>query len=107
VSGVTNRQVIADKFNADGTRRAAVEMGHYIVLCIEACKAVGMQRPREGRIYQGRFSATARQTCSRGSESRRNDRRAVFSPWSVLRCYEQGTRLELSQFCTGVCEEKT
>jgi hypothetical protein len=25
-----------------------------------------------------------------------NDRIAVFSIWSVLRCYKQGTRLELS-----------
>jgi hypothetical protein len=28
----------------------------------------------------------------------------VFSTWSVLRCYEQGTRLKLGQL---VCEEKT
>jgi hypothetical protein len=32
-------------------------------------------------------------------------RRAVFSMWSVPRCYKQWTRLELSEFCTGVCEE--
>jgi hypothetical protein len=25
--------------------------------------------------------------------------------WFVQRCYKQGTRLELSQFCMGVCEE--
>jgi hypothetical protein len=31
----------------------------------------------------------------------------LFYVWSVLRCYEQGTRLELSQFCTAVCEERT
>jgi hypothetical protein len=29
----------------------------------------------------------------------------MFSTWSGLRFYKQGTRLELSQFCTGVCEE--
>jgi hypothetical protein len=28
----------------------------------------------------------------------------MFSTWSVLRCYNQGTTLELRQFCTGVCE---
>jgi hypothetical protein len=33
--------------------------------------------------------------------------------WSVARCYKQGTRLEFgqltvkSQFCKGVCEERT
>jgi hypothetical protein len=27
--------------------------------------------------------------------------------WSVQRFYKQGTRLELSQFCMGVCEERT
>jgi hypothetical protein len=27
--------------------------------------------------------------------------------WSVPKCYKQGTWLELSQFCTGVCEEET
>jgi hypothetical protein len=27
--------------------------------------------------------------------------------WSVPRCYKQGTRLEISQFYTGVCEERT
>jgi hypothetical protein len=31
----------------------------------------------------------------------------LFSVWSLPRFYEQGTRLELSQFCTGVCEERT
>jgi hypothetical protein len=36
-----------------------------------------------------------------------NNGRCVFSTWSVARCYKQGTRLELSQFCTGVCEERT
>jgi hypothetical protein len=25
---------------------------------------------------------------------------------SVPRCYKQGKRLELSQFCTGVCEDR-
>jgi hypothetical protein len=27
---------------------------------VVACRAVAMQRPRDGRIYQGRFWATAR-----------------------------------------------
>jgi hypothetical protein len=27
--------------------------------------------------------------------------------WSVPRCYKQGTSLELSQFCTGVCKDRT
>jgi hypothetical protein len=27
--------------------------------------------------------------------------------WSVPRCYKKGTRLELSQFSTAVCEERT
>jgi hypothetical protein len=25
--------------------------------------------------------------------------------WSVLRCYKQGTKLVVRQFCTGGCEE--
>jgi hypothetical protein len=29
----------------------------------------------------------------------------VFSTWSVLRYYEQETRLELSQFCTGAVKK--
>jgi hypothetical protein len=36
-----------------------------------------------------------------------NNGRAVFSTLSVPRCYNQGTRLELSQLCAGVCEERT
>jgi hypothetical protein len=32
---------------------------------------------------------------------------ALFSMWPVPICYKQGARLELSQFCTGVCEERT
>jgi hypothetical protein len=36
-----------------------------------------------------------------------NNKIAVFSTWSVPRHYKQGTRLERSQFCTGVCEERT
>jgi hypothetical protein len=31
VSGITNRQFIPDKFNIDGTCRAALEVGHYTV----------------------------------------------------------------------------
>jgi hypothetical protein len=31
----------------------------------------------------------------------------LFSLWSVPRCYKQGTRSEVSQFCMGVCEERT
>jgi hypothetical protein len=63
---------------------------------ILACRVVAMQRPRDGRIYQGRFWATARQKRSRGNRQERNNRRAVFSMWFVPRCYKQGTRLELS-----------
>jgi hypothetical protein len=36
-----------------------------------------------------------------------NNGRAVFSMWSVLRCYKQGTRSVDGQFCMGVCEEGT
>jgi hypothetical protein len=36
-----------------------------------------------------------------------NNGRPVFSMWSLPRCYKQGARLELSQFCMGVCEERT
>jgi hypothetical protein len=36
-----------------------------------------------------------------------NNGRAVFSTWSVPRSYKQGTRLELSELCTGACEEIT
>jgi hypothetical protein len=30
----------------------------------------------------------------------------VFSIWSLPECDKQGTRSELSQFCTGDCEER-
>jgi hypothetical protein len=30
----------------------------------------------------------------------------VFPTWSVPRCYKQGTKLRLSQFCTGDCKER-
>jgi hypothetical protein len=33
-----------------------------------------------------------------------NNRRALFSMWFVPRYSKQGTKLELSQFCTRVCE---
>jgi hypothetical protein len=31
----------------------------------------------------------------------------MFSMWSVPRYYAQGTRLELTQFSTGACEDRT
>jgi hypothetical protein len=40
---------------------------------IVAYRAVAMQQPRDGRIYQGRFWATARYTHSRSNESTRNN----------------------------------
>jgi hypothetical protein len=33
--------------------------------------------------------------------------RTVFSTWFVLRCYKEGTNSVDSQFCTGLCEERT
>jgi hypothetical protein len=69
---------------------------------IVACRAVAMQRPRDGS-FMGNGSVTR----SRRNRHERNYRRDVFSVWSVPRCYKQGTRLEASQFCTGVCEERT
>jgi hypothetical protein len=41
------------------------------------------------------------------TDTNANNRRAVFSMWSVPRCYKHGSRLVYSQFCTGVCEERT
>jgi hypothetical protein len=37
---------------------------------------------------------------------RYNSGRSVFSVWSVLRCYKQGTR-SVDKFAMGVCEERT
>jgi hypothetical protein len=76
----------------------------YIVL---SCRAVVIQRPRDGQIYEGRFLAAALETRSCRNRHERNNRRAVLSMWSVPRCYKQGDGSELSHFCTGVCEEKT
>jgi hypothetical protein len=53
-----------------------------------------MQRPRDGRIYQDRFWATARFTFPAATRHQRNNRRAVFSMWSVPRRYKQATRLD-------------
>jgi hypothetical protein len=75
--------------------------------CIVACTDVAIQRPWNVPIYQGRFWATARQTRLRSDRHERSNKRGVFSMWSLPRYYKQGTRLELSQFCTGVCEERT
>jgi hypothetical protein len=61
-----------------------------------------MKRPRDGRIYQGHFWATALQTRSRSNGHERKNRRVLFPVWSVPRCYQQETRLQLSQFYTGV-----
>jgi hypothetical protein len=72
-----------------------------------ACRGVAMQRPRDKRIYQGRFWTTALYTSSRNNRHEGNNRRAVFSMWPVPRCYKQGTRLELRQYCEGVGEERT
>jgi hypothetical protein len=36
-----------------------------------------------------------------------NNGRAVFSTWSVPRCYKQGMKSVESEFCTGVFEERT
>jgi hypothetical protein len=33
--------------------------------------------------------------------------RPVFSMWSMPRCYKQETKSFDSQFCAGVCEERT
>jgi hypothetical protein len=75
-----------------------------------------MQRPRDVRIYQGRFWATARKTRSReisngttaiarqrilnNATVGRNNTRTVFSMWSVPRCYRD--KVSSVQFCMGV-----
>jgi hypothetical protein len=52
-------------------------------------------------------------THSRSNRQERNNRRAAFYMRSVPRCYNQGTKLGLSQLlvenqlATGVCEERT
>jgi hypothetical protein len=45
-------------------------------------------------------------TRSRSNRHEGRNRKAVFSMWSMPRCYKQGKRLELSQFCRGVGEER-
>jgi hypothetical protein len=44
----------------------------------------------------GRHVPVARQKIRNNATVERNNGRAVFSMWSVPRCYKQGTRLELS-----------
>jgi hypothetical protein len=72
-----------------------------------------MQRPRDGRIYQGvsgprlgKHFPAARQQTLNNATVRHNNRRAAFSMWSMLRCYKQGTRSFDIQFCTEVCEDR-
>jgi hypothetical protein len=35
------------------------------------------------------------------------NRKTVFYMWSMPRCYRQGTRLVVTEFCMGGCEERT
>jgi hypothetical protein len=52
-------------------------------ICIVACKAVALQRPRDGQHVLAAVHEYS-------------NRRAMFSVWSLPKCYKQGTRLELS-----------
>jgi hypothetical protein len=62
------------------------------------CEMGGYTRP---------FLANGSVTHSRSNRHESNNRRTVFSMWSVPRCHKLGRMLELSLFCTGVCEERT
>jgi hypothetical protein len=61
---------------------------------IVAHGAVAMQQPWDGHIYQDCFWATTQKTYSHSKRHKCNNRRAVFSIWSMPRCYKQGTRLK-------------
>jgi hypothetical protein len=66
---------------------------------------------REMGVYTRAFSGqqfckhvpVARQQILNNATIERNNRRAVFSMWSVPGCYKQ----VLVQFCAGVCEDRT
>jgi hypothetical protein len=51
----------------------------------------------------GKHVAVGRQQILNNPTVERNNRRAVFSMWSVPGCNKQ----VLVQFCTGVCEDRT
>jgi hypothetical protein len=81
-------------------------MNHFVILyllqntdTLLSSDCVNGQRPLPGNACNkretvffcglrcGRFWATAGYTRSRGNEHERNNRRMVFSMWSVMRCY--------------------
>jgi hypothetical protein len=61
-------------------------------LNIVVFRAVAVQRPWDSWIYQGRFWAVTQQTRSHSNGCKCNNRRAVLSVWSGLRCHKQRTR---------------
>jgi hypothetical protein len=75
-------------------------------LCnIVGCRAVAMQQQQDGYTRAVSGQRLCKHVLCR-NESRHNNGRSVLSMWSMLRCYKQGTRLELSQFCMGAVKRE-
>jgi hypothetical protein len=83
---LNSRQPADPLVGVSGFNRVMMHTILYVFENYVVCRAVAMQLPQGGRVYQGRFRVTGRQTSSR------NNGRAVFSTWSVPRCYKQGGR---------------
>jgi hypothetical protein len=74
---------------------------------IVACRAVAMQRPMRGTDIPGPFLGNGSVNIFPQQQTRRQQLKSCVFTWSMPRCYKQWTWLELSQFCTGVCKERT
>jgi hypothetical protein len=75
--------------------------------CTVACRVVAMQRADIAVPFLGNGSVNTFLQQWIDMQQWRNCWKQGVSVWSVLRCYVQGTRLELSQLSRVVCEEMT
>jgi hypothetical protein len=72
---------------------------------IVTCRAVAMQRPRDGRIYQDLFLATAFNMFPQ-HRTLAHQQICVFYVVRAQMLYARD-KVRSSQFCTGVCEKRT
>jgi hypothetical protein len=76
-----------------------------LLLCTD-CQMSGYKQSVSGQRHSKHVPIAMQQILNKATVGR-NNRRAVFSMWSVLRCYRQGTKSADSKICMGVCEEMT
>jgi hypothetical protein len=97
-SGVRNWLTLTDPIESDPiqlTPDYGNESIYRNVAYIVACRAITRRRPRGGRLYQDRFSATARKHVPDATDTNTTIK-DLFSMRSVPICYKQGTRSVVS-----------